>query len=99
MVEVAIELLYLVDLMGREVEHYYSVWLWFQILIEDLFVGVFECYVLEYLRGYLVYIVTFWVLNCGVGYFLDVVQILGEVLRKYSNLIVKGYLMMIVLNI
>ena len=37
--------------------------------------------------------------NYGVGYFLDVVQIVVEVLRKYSNLIVKGYLTMIVLGI
>ena len=34
--------------------------------------------------------------NYGVGYFLGVVQIVGEVLRKYSNLIVKGCLTMIV---
>ena len=37
--------------------------------------------------------------NYGVGYFLGVAQIVGEVLRKYSNLIVKGRLTMIVLCI
>ena len=37
--------------------------------------------------------------NCGVGYFLDVVQIMVGVLRMCSNLIVKGYLLMIVLDI
>ena len=37
--------------------------------------------------------------NYGVGYFHGVAQIVGEVLRKYSNLIVKGRLTMIVLCI
>ena len=60
------------------------------------FVG---CCVLEYLCEYLVCTVIYLVPNCGVGYFLDVVQIVGEVLRKYSNLIVGGYFLMIVLGI
>ena len=30
--------------------------------------------------------------TCGVGYFLDIVQIVEAVLRKYSNLNVGGYL-------
>ena len=37
--------------------------------------------------------------NYGLGYFLDVVQIVGEVLQKCSNLIVKGCLTMTVLCI
>ena len=43
--------------------------------------------------------------NCGVGYFLDVVQIVGELLQKYSNLnligirLIQEYLWMIVLGI
>ena len=36
--------------------------------------------------------------NCGVGSFLDVVQIVEEVIQKYSNLTVEGYLSMIVLG-
>ena len=69
------------------------------MLIGDYFVEVFECCVLEYLCEYLVYIVIYLVPNCGVGYFLDVVQIVREVLRKYSNLTVDRYLSMIVSGI
>ena len=37
--------------------------------------------------------------NCGVGYYLDVVQIMVGVLRMYSSQVLKGYLLMIVLYI
>ena len=50
------------------------------MLIVDYSVGVFGCYEHECLRECLDYIVVYLVPNCGVGYFLGVVQIMVEVL-------------------
>ena len=64
---------------------------YFKLQLKTVFFGVFEQYDVEYLRGYLVYIIIFLVPNCGVGGFRYVVRIVGEVLRMCSNLIVGVY--------
>ena len=60
---------------------------------------VFICYVLVYLCGYRFYIVIYFVPSFVTCYFLDVDQIMEEVLRMYSNLIVGVCYKTIVLDI
>ena len=59
--------------------------------MSNYFVVVFVYYVLVYLCGYLFYIVICLRPSCVVCYFLDVDQIMGEVLQMCSSLIVVGY--------